>query len=935
MSDLQARLRIFAETTQATKAIRDVDKALAETGKQSTAAQRRAGDEAERTQRRAEVARRREQRLQDDDERRATARAERRAEREKEIADRAAKKAAGTPTRNAALLAPQLTDIVTSLQGGQNPLTVLLQQGGQLRDLFGGFKPLFATLAQVFTPVRIAAAGLLTVLGGVALAIGQGVLESDRLAKANALSGNQFGISAGMVDEYTTAVQRATGVSQGAAREAALLVASSGQFAAGTAGSVAKAITAINRLTGDSAEETLKQFTALVDGTSAGAAKLNRQYSFLTAEQFKLIKQLEAQGRSQEAIKLITEQLTSVITGRTVPAIGALEGAWTKVTNVLSDVWSWLKKIGSDTSAEEQLRQVELRLEKLKSASGLGGASTPEEIGYGASYNKEIAELEAKRDQLQLLQKEGYQAAQRQREENKKIEQLSEKHQGSLSQIAEAGAQRTLAIALRGIEARASAVERDHAAGLTSERAYTERLNGLELERLRAQEAAAKARIAIAGKELVKGGDSAEQNAIRARVTTLNAALIEVQTKIAQQQSKALADTDRANLAESREDAQQWANIWSQAFERVRDLALDIRAAQNARIADPLKAAQASAAAAVSDLRRQQAALERDLQNRIDQTTNPEQRGLLEQQLEQLRRSTEIVAAERGREAQYRTLIERSAQASAVYQAQEAQITAQLNAGLLTSAEAEQQILALRRQQLPELERILELLSKIAETPEEKATVQGLRSQVTAARDLRTEYEKFARSQAVDSFSQALNDWTIKGASFWTAMRDGVRSFAQSMLELINRRLAEKLVQQFIDAGNSGGNGNGGWLAALFQLLGSAGSSATRGTSVGGGLATGSPSAGADFSIGTYADGRVGNGALAPKYAGSSFATSTKANAGDVTINVPVDVTVQGGQAQSGAPQRDGTEQLRRMIEGVVQDWAVNQQRSGGMLSRA
>ena len=32
----------------------------------------------------------------------------------------------------------QLTDIIVSLQGGQAPLTVLLQQGGQLKDVFGG-----------------------------------------------------------------------------------------------------------------------------------------------------------------------------------------------------------------------------------------------------------------------------------------------------------------------------------------------------------------------------------------------------------------------------------------------------------------------------------------------------------------------------------------------------------------------------------------------------------------------------------------------------------------------------------------------------------------------------------------------------------------------------------------------------------------------------
>src|SRR5574337_717632 len=34
-------------------------------------------------------------------------------------------------------LPAQFTDIATQLQGGQNPLTILLQQGGQIRDQFG------------------------------------------------------------------------------------------------------------------------------------------------------------------------------------------------------------------------------------------------------------------------------------------------------------------------------------------------------------------------------------------------------------------------------------------------------------------------------------------------------------------------------------------------------------------------------------------------------------------------------------------------------------------------------------------------------------------------------------------------------------------------------------------------------------------------------
>ena len=41
-------------------------------------------------------------------------------------------------TNNLRMAPAQMTDIVTSLASGQKPMTVLLQQGGQLKDMFGG-----------------------------------------------------------------------------------------------------------------------------------------------------------------------------------------------------------------------------------------------------------------------------------------------------------------------------------------------------------------------------------------------------------------------------------------------------------------------------------------------------------------------------------------------------------------------------------------------------------------------------------------------------------------------------------------------------------------------------------------------------------------------------------------------------------------------------
>ncbi|WP_288463734.1 phage tail length tape measure family protein, partial [uncultured Pseudomonas sp.] len=89
----------------------------------------------------------------------------------------------------------QLTDIVVSLQAGQAPLTVFLQQGGQLKDMFGGVGPAARALGGyvlgLVNPFTVAAAAV-AVLG---VAYYQGSEESERYAKALILTGNAAGTS--------------------------------------------------------------------------------------------------------------------------------------------------------------------------------------------------------------------------------------------------------------------------------------------------------------------------------------------------------------------------------------------------------------------------------------------------------------------------------------------------------------------------------------------------------------------------------------------------------------------------------------------------------------------------------------------------------------------------------------------------------------------
>jgi phage-related minor tail protein len=52
------------------------------------------------------------------------------------------KRQSAAQTANAMRMIPaQMTDIVVGLSTGQSPFMVLMQQGGQLKDMFGGIGP--------------------------------------------------------------------------------------------------------------------------------------------------------------------------------------------------------------------------------------------------------------------------------------------------------------------------------------------------------------------------------------------------------------------------------------------------------------------------------------------------------------------------------------------------------------------------------------------------------------------------------------------------------------------------------------------------------------------------------------------------------------------------------------------------------------------------
>ena len=190
----------------------------------------------------------------------------------------------------------QFTDIVTSLQGGQAPLTVFLQQGGQLKDMFGGIGPAAKALGGyvlgLINPFTVAAAAA----GALALAYYQGSQEAIAYNRALILTGNYAGQTAGQLQEMAKEVAGTTST-QGKAAEALAALASTGRVTGDALKQAAEAVVGANRVLGTSIKDAVDQYIKLGDEPTKASAKLNESMHYLTQSTYERIKALEDQDR--------------------------------------------------------------------------------------------------------------------------------------------------------------------------------------------------------------------------------------------------------------------------------------------------------------------------------------------------------------------------------------------------------------------------------------------------------------------------------------------------------------------------------------------------------------------------------------------------------------------------------------------------------------
>lgn len=263
----------------------------------------------------------------------------------------------------------QFTDIVTSLAAGQPPMMVLMQQGGQLKDTFGGIGPAARALggyvAGLVNPLTVSAA----LAVGLGVAIAQGASESDKMRRSVIMTGDALGATYSDLTTAAGQASTATGQTRAAAAAVVTSLTSSGRIAAGEMGRVTEAILRLDSVGAQAIDDTVKQFVELGKSPVEASLKLNEQFNYLTESTYRQIKALQDMGREDDAAALAQRTYAQAMSDRAARIeqdLGNVERAWKNAGLAAKGAWDWFLNLGREDSLADKLTAAQEKLANLK-----------------------------------------------------------------------------------------------------------------------------------------------------------------------------------------------------------------------------------------------------------------------------------------------------------------------------------------------------------------------------------------------------------------------------------------------------------------------------------------------------------------------------------------------------------------------------------------
>lgn len=243
------------------------------------------------------------------------------------------------------MLPAQITDVVTSLASGMPIWLVAIQQGGQIKDSFGGVGNTFKALLSFLNPVNVGLAALAVSMGALVKA-GYDAYKSQRdLQEALVLTGGYAGTSGAQFDKLAQDINNSTDATIGNIRSIATDLAKSGKFTIDQIKAITKTTAQWSTVTGESSDKITDYFNKIAGDPVKGLAELNEQFNFLSEGQLTYIADLEKTKGKTEAVTTATKLFADVMDQRLAELADSatpLEKMWTDIKKWASDAWGWV-----------------------------------------------------------------------------------------------------------------------------------------------------------------------------------------------------------------------------------------------------------------------------------------------------------------------------------------------------------------------------------------------------------------------------------------------------------------------------------------------------------------------------------------------------------------------------------------------------------------
>ncbi len=297
------------------------------------------------------------------------------------------------------MIPAQMTDIVVGLSTGQSPFMVLMQQGGQLKDMFGGIGPAIKGVGTyvmgLVNPFTITAAAV----GVLGLAYYKGAQEQDEFYKSLVLTGNQVGKTSGQLADMAARAGAVADSTTGKAASTLNQLVSSGKVAGDSLERVTTAVIKISDATGIATEKLVSDFNDIAADPVAAITKLNDQYHFLTLATYNQIKALQDEGNQQEAARVATDAYANTMQQRANDIhqnLGLLESAWDSLGKAAKGAWDAMLNIGREQTLQDKLSTLNENIAEAQKGQAEGGFWN----GLNARFSN-LPEMLKQRDAIQ------------------------------------------------------------------------------------------------------------------------------------------------------------------------------------------------------------------------------------------------------------------------------------------------------------------------------------------------------------------------------------------------------------------------------------------------------------------------------------------------------------------------------------------------------